>query len=133
VSERLALGGQAAALIIRKSQGAAATYELLLQAPVLFDQIADDLGLPASNPAAERSQEELEMNRFDHFRRLSDRKQERVTHLKASRASFRTVRGPLDRRKPAHSPTRRASHMGSSATLAISHDGQRPSPQRLVA
>ena len=36
-AERLAPGGQAAALVVRESQGAATSYELLLQDPVLLD------------------------------------------------------------------------------------------------
>jgi hypothetical protein len=44
-------------LVVRESQGAATSYELLLQDPVLLEQIAHDLGLLASRPAGERREE----------------------------------------------------------------------------
>ena len=51
VPERLALGGQAAALVVCQSQGAATSYGPFLQNPVLLDQIARDLGLLTRRPA----------------------------------------------------------------------------------
>jgi hypothetical protein len=51
-AERHALGGQATSSAVRWSQGAAATSKLFPQHPILVDQIAGDLGLPASHQRA---------------------------------------------------------------------------------
>jgi hypothetical protein len=91
-AEWLALGRQTAALVIRESQGVPATYEPLVQDPILLDQIAHGLSLLPRHPAAECGQEELELDRFYHFRRLSGPRRGRVTCTAAGHSSFRILR-----------------------------------------
>ena len=93
VTEWLALRCQATALAIREPHGSTASLKLLLQNPVLLDQIADDLDLLASHPSRECREQELEMDCFYNFRRRSDCASAHVTHAIQARSSFRTERG----------------------------------------
>ncbi len=55
-------------LVIGESKASAT--ELLLQDAILLDQILDDLGLMAVDPAGEGGEEELEWEEFGHCTRI---------------------------------------------------------------
>ena len=71
----LPFGCQSATLVIGKMPSLPARLELLLQDAILFDQVGDNGRLLATDPPGERSQEELEMNRFNHPASVSDVRQ----------------------------------------------------------
>ena len=51
-------------------QSKAPVTELLLQGAILFDDILDDLGLMAVDPAGEGGEEELKWEEFGHCTRI---------------------------------------------------------------
>jgi len=82
-AQRLSFGRQSTALVIGKMQSLAARPELFFEDAVLFNQISDHARLVTANPASERSQEELQMDGFNHAASVSNVRQ--VVALKFDR------------------------------------------------
>lgn len=68
----LALGHQAAALVVGQPKSSATALTLFLQNTVLFDQVGDQGRLLTANPVRERRQEKLQMDGLDHVTNLLD-------------------------------------------------------------
>jgi len=102
-AQRLPFGGQSATLVIGKMQSLPARPKLFFEDAVLFNQISDHSRLVTANPPGERSQEELQMDGFNHaasvseVRQLVALKRDRVCGHYAARLCERgpTVRSPF--------------------------------------
>ena len=84
-AQRLPFGRQSTALVICETNAFPVRLDLLLQDAVLFDEVDDNGGLLATDPAGERRQEELQMDSFNYAASVSDVGQE--VALKCDRVS----------------------------------------------
>ena len=66
--------------------------ELLLEDPVLFDEILDDLGLATVDPASERDEEQLKRKEVGHTARFSGPDGAVVSLVNQGRSNNRTAR-----------------------------------------
>ena len=81
------------ALVIGESEASAT--ELFLQDAILFDEILDDLGLVAVDPAGERGEEQLQWKETGHDADIVLVGRRVVTQAEAVQSSFRTARGSV--------------------------------------
>jgi len=65
-AQRFSRRCQPPTLVVGETQASPGRLELLLQNAVLFDQVGNHARLATANSASERSQEELQMDGFNH-------------------------------------------------------------------
>ena len=89
-TEDLALRGESSALVIGEPK--ASPTESLLQDAVLLNEVFNDLGLVAIDPAGERGEEELEREKVGHGSAIVPVERKVISSAVAVRSNNRTAR-----------------------------------------